>query len=90
VTERPNRISRPADSRSRPVRSSAAGRRLTRTILLGAIAVFLAIYWLAGEMGMDRGELLGYALTSLLLVGVLVLLALVGVVVLRLVRRLFR
>jgi hypothetical protein len=90
VTERRKRVSRPVDSGIRPVRSNAAARRLTRTIVLGAIVVFLAIYWLADQMGLDRNELLGYALTSLLLVGLLVVLALVGVVVLRLIRRFLR
>jgi hypothetical protein len=52
--------------------------------------VFLALYWLADQMGLDRNELLGYALTSLMLVGVLVLFALIGVVVIRVIRRLMR
>jgi hypothetical protein len=90
VTERRKQASRAAGPGNRPVRSGAAARRLTRTIVLGAIVVFLSIYWLAQEMGMDRSELLGYALTSLLLVGVLVVLALVGVVVVRVIRRLLR
>jgi hypothetical protein len=86
VTER----RKTGDARSRIVRGSAAGRRLTRTIVLGAIVVFLALYWLADQMGLDRNELLGYALTSLMLVGVLVLFALIGVVVIRVIRRLMR
>jgi uncharacterized membrane protein len=90
VTERPKRASRSTDAGLRPVRSGAAGRRLTRTIVLGAIVVFLAVYWLSDQMGLDRGELLGYALTSLLLVGLLVVLALAGVVVLRLIKRWLR
>lgn len=79
---------KPEDKRSRIVRSGAAGRRLTRTIVLGAIVVFLAIYWLADQMGLDRGELQGYALTSLVLVGALVVLALLAVVLVRAIKRL--
>jgi uncharacterized membrane protein len=80
----------PDRSRSRIVRSGATTRRLTRTIVLGAIVVFLAIYWLADQMGLDRDELLGYALTSLMLVGVLVVLAVLGAALLRLLKRLLR
>ncbi len=61
-------------------------RRLVRTIVLGAVAVFAGIAWLAMEFGMDRDELIGYALTSLMLVLAMVALALVGVVLIRLVR----
>jgi uncharacterized membrane protein len=86
VAQRP----KPDPSRSRIVRSGATTRRLTRTIVLGAVVVFLAIYWLADEMGLDRDELLGYALTSLMLVGVLVVLALLGAALMRLLKRLFR
>jgi NhaP-type Na+/H+ or K+/H+ antiporter len=53
------------------------GGRLARTIVLGAVAVAFAIYWLAAELGLDRDELLGYAAASVLLVGVLVVLGLV-------------
>jgi hypothetical protein len=65
-------------------------RRLVRTVLLGTVAVFAAIAWLAHELDMDTGELLGYAGTGLLMVGVVVVLALVGSAVLRGVRRWFR
>ena len=44
--------------------------RLARTIVLGAVAVLLAIIWLSKELGLDRDELLGYLATSLLFVGV--------------------
>ncbi|MFU8815269.1 MAG: hypothetical protein ACNA7W_07980 [Pseudomonadales bacterium] len=80
---------KPSEPPNRIVRSSA-GRRLGRTIVLGAIVVFLAILWLADQLGLDRDELLGYALTSLMLVGVLVVLAVAGAVLLRLLKRLFR
>ena len=52
--------------------------RLPRTIVLGAIAVFLAIIWLAKELDMDRDELLGFLLTSLLFVGVSIAFAVVA------------
>lgn len=52
--------------------------RLPRTIVLGAIAVFLAIIWLAKELDMNRDELLGYLVTSLLFVGVSIAFAVVA------------
>ncbi|MCH8141668.1 MAG: hypothetical protein E2O61_08680 [Gammaproteobacteria bacterium] len=52
--------------------------RLPRTIVLGAIAVFLAIIWLAKELDMDRDELLGYLVTSLLFVGVAIVFAMLA------------
>ena len=39
--------------------------RLTRTVLLGSIAVAFAIYWLADSYGVDTAELLEYLKTSL-------------------------
>lgn len=58
-------------------------RRLIRTIVLGTAAVAAAIYWLARELGIDSEELLDYALTSLMLVGAMVVLALGGALALR-------
>lgn len=52
--------------------------RLPRTIVLGAITVLLAIIWLAKELDMDREELLGYLVTSLLFVGVAIVFAMVA------------
>lgn len=52
--------------------------RLPRTIVLGAITVFLAIIWLASELDMDRDELLGYLVTSLLFVGVAIVFAMLA------------
>lgn len=66
------------------------GQHLPRTILLGAVVVFLAIYWLASGFDMDRAELLGFAYTSVLLVGGLVVLATAGAAILWLIRRWFR
>ncbi len=65
-------------------------RRLIRTIVLGAIAVFAAIYWVAGELGMDKEELLDYAITGLVLVLAMVVLALAGAALLRGLKWLFR
>jgi len=59
-------------------RPGAASQRLSRTILLGALAVVFGIAWLARELGLDRDELLDYLTTSLVLVGGLVTLALIG------------
>jgi len=69
---------RSPSSRRRPRRAGAASQRLTRTILLGALAVVFGIAWLARELGLDRDELLDYLTTSLLLVSGLVALALIG------------
>lgn len=63
-------------------------RRLARTIVLGTVAVFAGIAWLATELGMDAGELTGYAVTSALLILVMVLLALAGAALLRLLKKL--
>ena len=73
---------------SRPAARRNSQRRLVRTIVLGSLAVAVAIAWLAVEFGMDTGELVGYALTSLLLVALVVVLALAGAVLLRVVKRL--
>lgn len=54
-------------------RRAAAGARLTRTILLGALAVVFSIVWLARELGLERADLLGYLWASILLVGGLTL-----------------
>lgn len=75
--------------RRRLAAAGARTRRLTRTILLGSVVVFLAIVWLARELELDRDELLGYLATSLLLVGGIMALAVVAGGLLWLVRRLF-
>ncbi|MFW6094770.1 MAG: hypothetical protein ACODAC_12420 [Pseudomonadota bacterium] len=76
-----------------PVRRQGAGRRhqrLTRTIVLAAVAVIAGIAWLARELDLDVGALLDYALASLLLVVGVVLLAVVGAAAMRALKRLFR
>lgn len=39
--------------------------RLTRTVLLGSLAVAFGVYWLAQSYGVDTSELLDYLRTSL-------------------------
>jgi high-affinity Fe2+/Pb2+ permease len=65
-------------------------RRLVRTVVLGTLAVAAAIAWLASEFGMDTGELIDYAVTSVMLVLAVVVLALVGAAVLWVIKRLLR
>ena len=38
--------------------------RLTRTVLLGSVAVAVGVYWLADSYGVDTDELLDYLRTS--------------------------
>lgn len=57
--------------------------------MLGTLAVAAGIYWLAGELGMDKQELLDFARTSALLVGGAVVLALLGAGLLRGFKKLF-
>ena len=71
-------------------RAPSRSNRLARTIVLGAVAVLFAIVWLANELGMDRDELLDYLGTSLLFVGMLIVCALVGAVLVRAVKKLLR
>ncbi len=52
--------------------------RLIRTIALGSIALLVALFWLSEELGLDRGELLGFLTTSLLFVGLSIGLALIA------------
>ena len=46
--------------------------RLTRTIVLGAIAAGFAIYWLGRSFAVDWAELESYFVTSVLFVGVFI------------------
>lgn len=73
-----------------PLTRSKQHRRLVRTIVLGTVAVAASIAWLASELGMDRGELLDFALTSLFMVLGVVALGLLGAGLLRGLKRLFR
>ena len=62
-------------------------RRLARTLLLGSVAVGLAIYWLADAYGVDARDLLPALWVSIGLVALLAALAVVGGVLLGLGRR---
>ena len=63
--------------------------RLIRTIVLGFIAVSVALIWLGDQFGIDRAESLEYLTMALLFVGGLVLLGLVGFLLLLGVKKLF-
>ena len=65
-------------------------RPLTRRVLLAGAAFALGCYYLLNRLPVDRQEFFGYALTSLLLVGGLVLAAFVLVAAIKLLSRLFR
>jgi hypothetical protein len=72
----------------RTLRSSQ--RSLVRTIVLASLAVLAAIAWLALEFDMDTGELVEYAVTSVMLVLGIVALAVAGAAIMRMAKRLFR
>ena len=56
-------------------------------VRVGAVAVALAVYWLANSYGVDPAELLGYLKASLLFVGFFALVGVLGGVLLWLLRR---
>ena len=64
--------------------------RLTRTIVLGTVAVGLAIAWVAVELDLDRDVLLDYLMTAFVFVAVPIVFALLAVGLMRLLRRLGR
>ena len=61
--------------------------RLTRTVLLGAVAAVAGIWWLGRAYDVEDSRLLGYLLASLLFVAAAIVLAVVGAVVVRVLRR---
>lgn len=61
--------------------------RQARTIVLGAIAATLGIWWLGQAYEVESATLLRYLLASLVFVAVLILLAIGGAWLLRLLRR---
>jgi len=63
-------------------------RPLTRRVLFASIAFAVGCYYLLDRLPVDRQEFLGYALTSLLLVGGLALSAFVLVALVKLAGRL--
>lgn len=73
-------------SQGRRSRGRAGGHRLTRTIVLGALAAAAGIGWLAVELGLDSRVLTHYAWTSLMLVGAFAVLGAAGAGLVRLAR----
>jgi protein-S-isoprenylcysteine O-methyltransferase Ste14 len=72
-------------------RGRTRGRnRLGRTVVLGTVAVVLALWWVARELDLDREQLLGYLGTSAVFVAGLIILSLAGAAALWLVKRLGR
>jgi len=64
--------------------------RLGRTILLGTLAVALALVWLARELQLDPDELLGYLGVSVLFIAIPIVLSLLAALAVRLLKRLRR
>lgn len=75
--------------RKRRLESRRRGH-LARTILLGTVAVAFALFWLARELELDRQELMGFLGTSVLFVGLMVVLGLVGAAAVLILKRLGR
>lgn len=46
------------------------GSALVRALVGGTLAVAVALYWLVRELGLDRAELIDFALTSLAFIAV--------------------
>jgi len=61
--------------------------RLGRTILLGTLAVALALVWLARELQLDPHELLGYLGVSVLFIAIPIVLGLLAAFAVRLLKR---
>lgn len=64
--------------------------RLTRSILLGAVTVAFAVYWIGRSFAVDWADIRLYLVTSLLFVGVFIGAALLVWVVVRLLPRLLK
>ncbi len=64
--------------------------RLVRTVALGTVAVFAALFWGAEQFGLQRELVLEFLTSSLLFVGFLVVAGLAGTVLLFAVRWLLR
>ncbi len=63
-------------------------RRLTRTLLLGTVAVAAAIYWLTVEYDVQMGELVGFFGASILFVLMLTAVSVAGAFVFCIIKRL--
>ena len=61
--------------------------RIGRTIVLGAVAAALGIWWLGRAYEVDGSRLLGFLASSLVFVAVLIVLALGGAILMRALRR---
>ena len=61
--------------------------RLARTVLLGAVAAALGIWWLARAYGIENSQLLGFLLASALFVVGCVVLAAIAALALGWLRR---
>jgi hypothetical protein len=71
----PQRASRGSSESTRPghrdrLALERRGSSLVRLLVGGAVAVVAALYWLVRELGLDRAELIDFALTSLAFIGV--------------------
>ena len=60
--------------------------RLTRTVLLGSLAVAFGVYWLADSYGVETDELLDYLRTSVAFVLFFALFGVLGGMVIWLIR----
>ena len=74
--------------RDRVAGQKARSARLIRTVLLGAVAVIVAILWLGDQYGIEREETLEFLLASAIFVGGLTLTGIAGALVLWSLRRL--
>ena len=63
------------------------GARIGRTVVLGAIAAALGIWWLAQAYGVDGSRLFGYLLGSVAFVAAAIALGLIGAGLTLLLRR---
>jgi hypothetical protein len=84
----------PSRSKPRAIERNSARRanwvRLTRTILLGALATAAAIVWFGEQYGIERKVILEFMGASALFVGVLVVAGLGGTLLLRGLKSLLR
>lgn len=83
---------RPRRERARAVDRSVARRmswaRLSRTVLLGTVAVVVAVVWLGEQYGIERRVMLEFVGASFLFVGLLAVAGFVGSLILRVLRNL--
>lgn len=63
------------------------GSRIGRTVVLGAVAAALGIWWLGRAYEVESSRLLGFLAASLVFIAVLIALGLGGAALLRMLRR---